>query len=75
MCVSGQWDAESSAKTSQGELTYRKIHGPVQLGRSSLGSSKQLVIPNKNSHAYRSLISSISNELSEEETTLRASKL
>ena len=37
---SGQWDAESSIKTSETELTYRKIRGPVQLGRSGLGSSK-----------------------------------
>ena len=72
---SGQLDAKSSAKTSEAELTYRKIHGPVQVGRSGLGSSKQLVILNKKSHSYRSLISSVSKELSEEETTLRACKL
>ena len=72
---SGQWDAESSAKISEAESTYRKICGPVQVGRSGLGSSKQLVIPKKKSHAYRSLILSFSKELSEEETTLRACKL
>ena len=72
---SGQQDAESSAKTSEAEVTYWKIHGPVQVGRSDLGSSKELVIPNKKSHAYRSLISSISKELSEDEITLRACKL
>ena len=67
--------AESSAKTLEAELTYRKIRGPAQQGKSNLGSSKQLVIPNKRSHGYRSLISSISKELSVEETTLRACKL
>ena len=42
---SGQWDAESSP--SETELTYLKICGPTKVGRSSLGASKQLVIPNK----------------------------
>ena len=52
---SGQWDAESSSKTSEAELIYQKIRGSVQVGRSGLGSSKQLVICSKKSHAYRSL--------------------
>ena len=72
---SAQWDAESSTKTSEAKLTYQKIFGLIQVGRSGLGSSKHLVILNKKSHACRSLISSISKELSEEETTLRACKL
>ena len=72
---SASWDAESSTKTSEAKLTYQKIFGLIQVGRSGLGSSKHLVILNKKSHACRSLISSISKELSEEETTLRACKL
>ena len=54
---SGQWDSETSAKTSEAELTYLKICGPIEVERSGLGSSKQLVILRKKSHAYRTLIS------------------
>ena len=63
------------AKTSEAELTYQKICSPIQIGRSGLVSPKQLVILNKKSHAYGSLILSISKELSEKENTLRACKL
>ena len=35
---SGQWDVESSAKTSETELTYWKICGPIQVGRSDLNN-------------------------------------
>ena len=56
---------EFSAKTSEAELTYWKIRGPIQVGQSDLGSSKQFVIPNKKSHAYRSFTLSISKQLSE----------
>ena len=64
-CKFGQGDAGSEA-----ELTYQKIRGPVEVGRSGLGSSKQLVILSKKRHAYRSMIYSIFKELPEEETTL-----
>ena len=37
---SGQRDAASSAKTSEAELSYQKIHGPIQVGWSGLGSFK-----------------------------------
>lgn len=66
---------EFSAKTSEAELTYWKIRGPIQVGQSDLGSSKQFVIPNKRSHGYRSLILSISKQFSEEKISLRACKL
>ena len=57
-------------------MACQKIHGPIQVGKTALGSPKQLIIPPpQKRHAYRSLISLIPKEFSEEGTSLRACNL
>ena len=56
-------------------MANQKSCGSMQIGTSGLGSSKQLFILSKESHAYRSLILSISKELSERETPVKAYNL
>ena len=58
-----------SAETSVTELVYQKIPRPIQVGRSDLASSEQVVIP---TFPIKQILDFINNELSKEETSLRA---
>ena len=50
---SGHWKATSATQITEAELNFRKIRGPLHLGRSSLGSVKPTPVPEEGSQAHR----------------------
>ena len=63
---SGSWDASDTVRCAESSLTFQKVVGNTQLGRAGLGYSKSIITPDKRSHGYRKLVSSVAKDIDEE---------
>ena len=72
---SGQWKATSATQVTEAELHFRKIRGPLHLGRSGLGSVKPTPVPEEGSQAHRKLVTKTHREIEEEHNLERALQL
>ena len=72
---SGSWDASDTVRCAESSLTFQKVVGKNQLGRAGLGYSKSIITPDKRSHGYRKLVSSVAKDIDEECIYVKAVQL
>ena len=53
---SGHWKAASATQTTEAELHFRKVRGPLHLGRSGLGNVKPTPVPQEGPQAHHRLV-------------------
>ena len=72
---SGHWKAKSATQITEVELHFRKIRGPLHLGRSGLRNVKPTPVPEEGSQAHRKLVTKTHREIEEEHNLERALQL
>ena len=68
----GHWKATSATQITEAELNFRKIRGPLHLGRSGLGNLKPTPVPEEGSEAHRKLVTKSHIDIEEEHNLERA---
>ena len=61
----GHWKAASATQNTEAELNFRKVRGPLHLGRSSLGNVKPTPVPEEGSQAHSKLVTRTDREIEE----------
>ena len=69
------WKATSATQITEAELNFRKIGGPLHLGRSGLGNVKPTPVPKEWSQAHHKLLTKTHRETEEEHNLERALQL
>ena len=72
---SWHWKATSVTQITEAQLNFRKIRGPLNLGRSGLGSVKPTPVPKEGSQAHHKLVTKTHREIEEEHNLERALQL
>ena len=71
----GNWKVGSATSIAEAEMAFQQIQGPRQMGRNGLGIAKLPPIPEKNTHAYRKMVSATSRSIDEELDSQKALQL
>ena len=72
---SWHWKATSVTQITEAQLNFRKIRGPLNLGRSGFGSVKPTPVPEEGSQAHQKLVTKTHKEIEEEHNLERALQL